>query len=301
MIMKKVVILGVPLDLGAGRRGVDMGPSALRVAEIAEKISGMGYEVEDRGNIPVPMIQKERTHRNAKLRYLEEICTVNEELAKAVKEIREAGDFPLILGGDHSIGIGSIAGMASEKDRLGIIWIDAHGDFNTTETTPSGNIHGMPLAASVGLGESKLVQCGGFSPKVLPKNTVLIGIRQLDDLERTALKREGMPVYSIADVDQLGMHEVISRTLEYLDSRVDRIHLSFDMDVLCPEEAPGVGTPVKGGLTYREAHLAMELLSQSDKISSMDLVEVNPTLDEKNKTAELAVELVMSALGKRIF
>lgn len=301
MIMKKVVILGVPLDLGAGRRGVDMGPSALRVAEIAEKISGMGYEVEDRGNIPVPMIQKERTHRNAKLRYLEEICTVNEELAKAVKEIREAGGFPLILGGDHSIGIGSIAGMASEKDRLGIIWIDAHGDFNTTETTPSGNIHGMPLAASVGLGESKLVQCGGFSPKVLPKNTVLIGIRQLDDLERTALKREGMPVYSIADVDQLGMHEVISRTLEYLDSRVDRIHLSFDMDVLCPEEAPGVGTPVKGGLTYREAHLAMELLSQSDKISSMDLVEVNPTLDEKNKTAELAVELVMSALGKRIF
>lgn len=299
--MKKVVILGVPLDLGAGRRGVDMGPSALRVAEIAEKISGMGHAVEDRGNIPVPMIQKEKTHHNAKLRYLEEICTVNEELSKAVKEIRETEGFPLILGGDHSIAIGSIAGMASEKDRLGVIWIDAHGDFNTTETTPSGNIHGMPLAASVGLGESKLVQCGGFSPKVLPTNTVLIGIRQLDDLERTALKREGMPVYSIADVDQLGMHEVIRRTLEYLDPRVDRIHLSFDMDVLCPEEAPGVGTPVKGGLTYREAHLAMELLSQSDKISSMDLVEVNPTLDEKNKTAELAVELVMSALGKRIF
>lgn len=299
--MKKVVILGVPLDLGAGRRGVDMGPSALRVAEIAEKISEMGHAVEDRGNISVPMIQKEKTHHNAKLRYLEEIYTVNEELAKAVKDIREEGSFPLILGGDHSIAIGSIAGMASEKDRLGVIWIDAHGDFNTTETTPSGNIHGMPLAASVGLGESKLVNCGGFSPKVLPQNTVLIGIRQLDDLERTALKKEGMPVYSIADVDQLGMHEVIRRTLEYLDSRVDRIHLSFDMDVLCPEEAPGVGTPVKGGLTYREAHLAMELLSQSDKISSMDLVEVNPTLDEKNKTAELAVELVMSALGKRIF
>lgn len=299
--MKKVVILGVPLDLGAGRRGVDMGPSALRVAEIAEKVSEMGHSVEDRGNISVPMIQKQRTHSNAKLRYLEEICAVNEELAKAVKEIYEAGDFPLVLGGDHSIAIGSIAGMASPKDRLGVIWLDAHGDFNTSDTTPSGNIHGMPLAASAGLGDSRLVNCGGFSPKILPQNAVLIGIRQLDPPERAALKEEEVPVYSIADVDKLGMHEVIRRTLEYLDSRVDRIHLSFDMDVLCPEEAPGVGTPVKGGLTYREAHLAMELLSQSDKICSMDLVEVNPTLDEKNKTAELAVELVLSALGKHIF
>lgn len=299
--MKKVVILGVPLDLGAGRRGVDMGPSALRVAEIAEKISEIGYVVEDRGNISVPMIQKEKTHYNAKLRYLEEICAVNEELAKAVRDIREAGDFPLVLGGDHSIAIGSIAGMASEKDRLGVIWIDAHGDFNTVDTTPSGNIHGMPLAASVGLGDSKLTRCGGFSPKSLPEHVVLIGIRQLDPSEKDALKREGMRVYSIADVDKLGMYEVIQKTLGYLDSRVDRIHISFDMDVLCPEEAPGVGTPVKGGLTYREAHLAMELLSQSDKISSMDLVEVNPTLDEKNKTAELAVELVLSVLGKHIF
>ena len=299
--MKKITIIGVPLDLGAGRRGVDMGPSALRIAGISKRISEMGYQVEDRGNIDVPIIQEEISDPNTKLRYLEEISTVNEKLAQEVRSAREAGSLPVVLGGDHSIAIGSIAGAAS-NDRLGVIWIDAHGDFNTDETTPSGNIHGMPLAASVGLGNDKLVKCGGFSPKISPKDIVLIGIRQLDDPEREALKREGVKVFSIAKVDELGVKEVIHQTLEYLEAqKVDRIHLSFDMDALCPIEAPGVGTPVKGGLTYREAHLAMELLSQSNKISSIDLVEVNPTLDEKNKTAQLAVELVLSALGKEIF
>ena len=297
--MKKVTLIGVPLDLGAGRRGVDMGPSALRVAEINSRIAELGYSVEDTGNIVVPMIQMDRTHKHKNLRYLNEICDVNEELAQRVRSPRKKGTFPLILGGDHSIAIGSIAGM-SDSDRLGVIWIDAHGDFNTDQTSPSGNIHGMRLAAAAGLGNGRLTQCGSAPSKISTENIVLIGIRQLDILEREALRREKVKVFSIAEVDELGMGEVIRQTLQYLNPKVDRIHLSFDMDVLSPEEAPGVGTPVKGGLTYREAHLAMELLSKSGKIDSLDLVEINPTLDERNKAAEVAVELVLSLLGKRI-
>ena len=297
-----VRIIGVPLDLGAGRRGVDMGPAAIRCAGLQEKLEEMGKQVEDVGNLVVPAIETRRIpDSSCLLKYLEEISQVNAELSDKVKNAFETGRFPLVLGGDHSVAIGSIAGAAEKVESLGILWFDAHGDFNTVETTPSGNIHGMPLAASAGLGDSRLVHCGGQGPKVNPENIVLIGIRSLDEGEKKNLRQAGAQVFTMADVDQLGIRKIVEDALEYLETRVDQIHLSFDMDVLNPDEAPGVGTPINGGLTYREAHLAMEMLAKSNRISSMDMVEVNPVLDVRNKTAELAVELILSALGKQIY
>jgi arginase len=298
----KIRIVGVPMDLGAGRRGVDMGPSALRIAAVAEKLRSLGHSVQDDGDIPTKAPELQRV-RNEKLRYLPEIVRACALLAHKVEKILWGDSFPLVLGGDHSVAIGSIAGIASyaarARKRLGVLWIDAHGDFNTERTTPSGNIHGMPLAVAVGLGAIELTSVGGDFRKVDPKHVVLIGTRDLDDGERKNLRQSGVSVFSMEEIDKHGMSVVLARALRKLRD-VDLLHVSFDVDAIDPSVAPGVGTPVKGGLNYREAHLIMEMVSEHGKMTSMEVVEVNPILDNRNQSAEFAVELVQSAFGKKI-
>ncbi|MDK2854798.1 MAG: arginase [Bacillota bacterium] len=294
----RVEIIGVPQDLGANRRGVDMGPSAIRYAGVRERLESLGYTVRDRGNIPVAL-HEPRTRDDERLRYLPEIQATSELLAQAVREVVEAGDLPLVLGGDHSIAIGTLAGVAAVKE-CGVLWIDAHGDFNTPETTRSGNIHGMPLAASLGRGDERLVGCGGFVPKAKEKNVALIGARDLDPEERDALRRSRISVFTMQDIDEMGMKRVMQQAIAAALDGTEGIAVSLDMDALDPLVAPGVGTPVRGGLTYREAHLAMELIAETGALLSLEVVEVNPILDYRNQTAELAVELIASALGKRI-
>ncbi|NLG87023.1 MAG: arginase [Firmicutes bacterium] len=296
--MATVQIIGVPQDLGANRRGVDMGPSAIRYAGLADRLKKLGYEVNDRGNVPVKLLEEELSSTE-KLHHLNEIVATNERLFKEVVAVMEAGDLPLVLGGDHSTAIGTLAGVAAVKN-CGIIWLDAHGDFNTSETTTSGNIHGMCLAASLGRGEEQLVSCGGFAPKAKEKNVAVIGVRDLDDEEREALRSSQISVFTMQDIDEMGMKRVMRQALEAVLDGTDGIAVSLDMDVLDPLEAPGVGTPVRGGLTYREAHLAMELIAETEALLSLEVVEINPTQDCYNQTAELAVELIASALGKRI-
>ncbi len=296
--MATVQIIGVPQDLGANRRGVDMGPSAIRYAGLADRLKKLGYEVNDRGNVPVKLLEEELSSTE-KLHHLNEIVATNEKLFKEVVAVMEAGDLPLVLGGDHSTAIGTLAGVAAVKN-CGIIWLDAHGDFNTSETTTSGNIHGMCLAASLGRGEEQLVSCGGFAPKAKEKNVAVIGVRDLDDEEREALRSSQISVFTMQDIDEMGMKRVMRQALEAVLDGTDGIAVSLDMDVLDPLEAPGVGTPVRGGLTYREAHLAMELIAETEALLSLEVVEINPTQDCYNQTAELAVELIASALGKRI-
>ena len=297
--MPTVQVIGVPQDLGANRRGVDMGPSAIRYAGLTKRLKRLGYAVTDRGNVPVKL-HEEKGPGNELLRYLDEIVTTNELLAQEVTAVMEAGDLPLVLGGDHSIAIGTLAGVAAVKN-CGVIWLDAHGDFNTLETTTSGNIHGMCLAASLGRGEERLVSCGGFAPKAKEKNVALIGVRELDDEEREILRRSRVSVFTMQDIDETGMKKIMRQALAAALNGVEGIAVSLDMDVLDPLEAPGVGTPVRGGLTYREAHLALELIAETDALLALEVVEVNPMLDCYNRTAELAVELIASALGKRIF
>ncbi len=296
--MAAVQIIGVPQDLGANRRGVDMGPSAIRYAGLTERLRQLGHTVADLGNIPVKL-HEEHLPGSERLHYLNEIVATNEALAKEVAAVVEAGDLPLILGGDHSTAIGSLAGVAAVK-RCGIIWLDAHGDFNTEETTTSGNIHGMSLAASLGRGAEPLVSCGGFAPKAKEKNVAVIGARDLDDEEGEALRQSRISVFTMQDIDEMGMKRVMRQSLEAVLEGTDGVVVSLDMDVLDPLEAPGVGTPVRGGLTYREAHLAMELIAETEALLALEVVEVNPTLDCYNQTAKLAVELITSALGKRI-
>jgi arginase len=296
--MATVQIIGVPQDLGANRRGVDMGPSAIRYAGLADRLKKLGYEVNGRGNVPVKLLEEELSSTE-KLHHLNEIVATNERLFKEVVAVMEAGDLPLVLGGDHSTAIGTLAGVAAVKN-CGIIWLDAHGDFNTSETTTSGNIHGMCLAASLGRGEEQLVSCGGFAPKAKEKNVAVIGVRDLDDEEREALRSSQISVFTMQDIDEMGMKRVMRQALEAVLDGTDGIAVSLDMDVLDPLEAPGVGTPVRGGLTYREAHLAMELIAETEALLSLEVVEINPTQDCYNQTAELAVELIASALGKRI-
>ncbi|HEY8908901.1 MAG TPA: arginase [Desulfosporosinus sp.] len=293
-------IIGVPIDLGSGRRGVDMGPSAIRNAGLNERLQRLGWEVEDFGNIDVP-IPETRAIKDKRLKYLPEIVQVNEQLQLMVSEAMKDGVIPLILGGDHSLGIGSLAGMASDGRCFGLIWFDTHGDYNSLDTTDSGNIHGMPLAVANGIGARELTSIGGLQKKIREENTVIIGAREIDIQERKMLHQSKITVFTMRDIDQLGMKEVISRGIKIASQGTDGIHVSFDLDVIDPEEAPGVGTPVVGGITYREAHLAMELLADSGRVLSMDMVEVNPILDNQNKTAELAVGLVCSAFGKQIF
>ncbi|MDE1858229.1 MAG: arginase [Thaumarchaeota archaeon] len=295
----KVGIIGAPVDLGQQRRGVDMGPSAIRIAKLEEGLGGLGHSVRDFGNIAAAdMATAAVGDRSA--RYLQDVVRQCEALAGKVFDAVGRGYFPLVLGGDQSASIGALAGLARSDPRQGIIWLDAHGDFNTVKTTPSGNIHGMALAAILGYGHPKLSKLGGVSPKAVEKNTVLIGGRSFDPQEADAISKSKMTVFTMKDVDELGMRKVISEAIKIAGSGVDNVHLSFDVDVVDPRDAPGTGTPVRGGITYREAHLAMEMLSDSEMVTSAEFVEVNPILDTSNHTAELAVELALSLFGKRI-
>lgn len=293
-------LFGVPIDYGAGRRGVDMGPSAIRYADVAAALERIGHVVRDNGNVPVPIVENCGIEE-PKLRFLDCILTVAGEIADAIEGSLRAGNFPLTLGGDHSFSFGSIGGAARVK-KLGVIWIDAHGDFNTTDTTPSGNIHGMPLAALCGYGDRRLVELGGQLPRSIdPRNVVVLGARDLDPGERALLHAAGVSVIATEQVDRVGMFQAVTRAIEIASRDTEGIYLSLDLDSLDPVYAPGVGTPVPGGLTYREAHLACEMLAESGKLVAMDLVEVNPILDEHNRTAVVAVELAASALGQRVW
>jgi arginase len=300
---RHIEIIGVPVDLGAGRRGVDMGPSAIRIADLERSLESLGHKVTDFGDIDV-MIPETQEMGASTLRFKPAILAACDALRSEVERSLAAGRLPLVLGGDHSIAIGSVAGASNHFHReghpLGLLWFDAHGDSNTPETTPSGNVHGMSLAVSLGLGDPELVTLGGRAPKINPKHTVLIGLRDLDPGERELLKRTGVSVYTIREVDERGMRDVVTEALEIAGAGTAGIHLSFDLDVVDPEDAPGTGTPVQGGITYREAHLAMEMLGERADIVSVDLVEVNPVLDHGNVTGLLAVELAQSLFGKRI-
>jgi len=295
----RIRVIGVPMDLGADRRGVDIGASAIRYAGLNDQLRRLNHQVLDIGNIVVPQPESQPIG-NSHLKYLEPIVKVAEELADAVSSTLEESDFPLILGGDHSIALGSITGVSRVHKDVGVLWIDAHADFNTDETTPSGNIHGMALAALAGLGNSRLTCIGGWAPKLNTQTIVIVGIRELDDGERELLRTHHIHVFTMSDIDQRGFSDVMRQSLAIAGQANDGIHVSLDMDALDPAYAPGVGTQVRGGLTYREAHLAMELIADSGRLISMDVVEVNPVLDRENATALLAVELVMSALGKKI-
>jgi arginase len=299
--MRDIAIIGVPLDLGAGRRGVDMGPSAIRYAGLRERIAALGYRVRDLGNLAVPLAEQiEPPAADEPLRYLQPIVGVVRDLAQQVRDVISSNTLPIILGGDHSLSIGSVAGVAHNR-RIGVIWLDAHGDYNTPETTPSGNIHGMGLAVLTGRGHPMLTGLIGRTPVLRPGDAALVGVRNLDDGERELLRTSGIHVFTMHDIDRRGMAAVMEEAILHVSASTGGFHLSFDLDVLDPHEAPGVGTPVLGGITYREAHLAMELIAASGRLISLDLVEVNPILDTRNMTALLAVEFALSALGKTIY
>ncbi len=299
----RIAVIGAPLDLGASRRGVDMGPSAIRLAGLGQRLDALGYKVEDWGNVHVE--QPERVAPGSETaRYLPQIAHTCTRLALAVGKAAAQGQMPLVLGGDHSVAIGTVGGMARHfrrrKARIGLVCIDAHPDMNTPQTSASGNVHGMPLACLIGLGPRQLTHIHGFAPKVDPKNVALVGIRDVDALEKPHVKSSGVRAFTMRDIDERGLRAVMVEALEIAAAGTEGFHLSLDMDSLDPREAPGVGTPVRGGLSYREAHLAMEMICDSGRMVSMEVVEVNPVIDEANRTAILAVELVMSALGKRI-
>jgi len=296
----KIDIIGIPLDLGADRRGVDMGPSAIRYAHLRHELEKIGHQVEDRGNLETPIAETCQINE-PKLKYIDCIVPLARRTAGAVATSIQDGRFPLIIGGDHSIALGSIRGAAKHK-KLGVIWIDAHADFNTPETTPSGNIHGMPLAALCGLGDPRLVQLWDEAVPVLDSRRVaVVGARDLDQGEKKNLRGTGVTVLSLEQIDRIGMFRAMERAIAQVSQDVDGLYLSFDVDSLDPRHAPGVGTPVLGGLTYREAHLACEMVAETGKLIGLDLVEVNPILDVQNQTAALAVELAVSALGGRVW
>jgi arginase len=301
---RTIRILGVPLDMGASRRGVDMGPSAMRVAGLEARLEALGHHVTDGGNIRVEVAETRASgDRNA--HYLSEIAETCARTAEAVMAALEAGETPLVLGGDHSIAAGSVSGVAEfyrrRGQKIGVLWIDAHSDINTPETSPSGNVHGMPLAALLGLGPEPLSNLFGYAPKIAPENTVLIGVRDIDAAERENIRRAGMAeVYTMRDIDERGMRTVMEEALRAAGRGTAGYHVSLDLDWIDPEDAPGVGTPVRGGATYREAHLAMEIIADHGRLLSFEMVEVNPVIDEHNRTADLAVELACSAFGKKI-
>ena len=296
----QIDVIGIPIDLGADRRGVDMGPSAIRYAHLQKKLEDIGYTVKDEGNIEVPIAEM-CTISNPKLKYIDCIIPMSRRVAGAVATSVQAKNFPLVLGGDHSLSIGSVRGAARNR-KIGLIWIDAHGDFNTAETTPSGNIHGMSLAILAGLGDKSLVQLWDETvPVVDPKKIAVIGARDLDVGEKVNLREAGAMVMSMEQIDRYGMVSVVEKAIERVSRDVDGIYLSLDLDALDPQHAPGVGTPVPAGLAQREAHLACELIAETGKLIGMDLVEVNPILDVQNRTATLAVDFALSALGRRIW
>jgi arginase len=299
----KIRILGVPLDLGQERRGVDMGPSALRAAGLNSALKSLGHQVEDAGNLHVKN-PEEQHFGDRRAKYLCEIAETCQAVAHHVYQTLETGAFPLSLGGDHSIAVGTQAGVAKFfRDRsqdCGLLWIDAHADMNTPETSPSGNVHGMPFAATLGIGAEPLTQIFGFAPKFKPERSVLIGARDLDSRERRAVKQSGVHVFTMRGIDEHGMREAMEQSLEIVTEGTTGFVVSFDIDAVDPDEAPGVGTPVRGGITFREAHLAMEMIADSKKMLALELVEVNPIIDVLNKTAILGVGLAASALGKKI-
>jgi arginase len=300
---RRIRVLGVPLDLGASRRGVDMGPSAMRVAGLEARLEALGHQVTDAGNIQVA-IAETQGFGSQNARYLKQIAETCTRTAEAVVKTLEDGRTPLVLGGDHSLAAGSVSGVAEfyrrRGEKIGVIWIDAHSDINTPETSPSGNVHGMPLASLLGMGPEALTDIFGYAPKIRPENTVLVGVRDIDAAERANIQRAGIVVYTMRDIDERGMRAVMEDALRAATAGTAGYHVSLDMDWIDPEDAPGVGTPVRGGATYREAHLAMEVLADHGGMLSFELVEVNPVIDEHNRTADLAVELACSAFGKKI-
>jgi arginase len=299
----KIRIIGVPMDLGASRRGVDMGPSALRVAGLQARLKQLGRQVEDIGNVVVPQ-PEEKPYGEKRARYLDEIAEACKGLAEMVKKTLDEDLVPLVLGGDHSIAVGTTAGTAAhfnkESKRAGVIWLDAHGDMNTPESSPSGNVHGMPLASIMGYGPPELTELAGIKPMVEPRNVALVGIRDLDAKERRLVKESGVHIFTMRDIDERGMREVMADALRFASDDTAGIAVSLDMDFVDPTDAPGVGTPVRGGVTYREAHLALEMIADSRSMVSFELVEINPVIDLHNMTALLGVELVLSGLGKKI-
>jgi arginase len=300
---QKIRIIGVPMDLGQSRRGVDMGPSALRVAGLQARIKQLGHQVEDIGNIQVKQAE-EMSYGEKRAKYMQEISETCKDIAATTEKSLSEGFLPVVLGGDHSIAAGVAAGVAGfyrkQKRQIGYLWLDAHGDMNTPESSPSGNVHGMPLAAIMGFGAAELVDLMGFKPKAEPGNIVVVGARDLDAQERKIAKKSGVHVFTMRDIDERGMREVMSEALKYATDDTGGVAVSLDMDFVDPSDAPGVGTPVRGGVTYREAHLAMEMIADSEAMVSLEVVEINPVIDEHNRTALLGVELILSALGKKI-
>jgi arginase len=300
---QKIRIIGVPMDLGQSRRGVDMGPSALRVAGLQSKLKQLGHQVEDVGNIIVKQ-PEEMPYGEKRAKYLEEIAETCRDLAEITEKALNEGYLPLVLGGDHSIAIGSCSGVSDffrkQKKKIGYLWLDAHGDMNTPESSPSGNVHGMPLAALIGYGAPELVDLLGYHPKVEPRNVAIIGVRDLDAKERRLVKDSGVRAFTMRDIDERGLRDVMAEALRFASDDTDGIAVSLDMDFVDPSDAPGVGTPVRGGVTYREAHLAMEMIADSKSLVSLEVVEINPVIDVHNQTALLGVEMILSALGKKI-
>jgi arginase len=300
---RPIHVIGVPLDLGGNRRGTDMGPSAFRIAGLREQLIALKRTVVEKGDIPAPIPETKGTGDPSK-KYVKDITRVCQKLYQIVGASLEEGAIPIVLGGDHSLAAGSVAAAASwlrkDKKTLGLIWVDAHGDMNTPETSHSGNVHGMPLAALLGREPAELARIGGDEPAVRADNTVLVGIRNLDEIEKRLVKESKVHVFTMKDIDRLGITQVMERALTIACRGTAGVHVSFDMDVCDPAIAPGVGTAVKGGLDYREAHVVMEMIAESNKLTSLDLVEVNPTLDLRNTTAELGTELALSAMGKQI-
>ena len=300
---EKIRIIGVPMDLGQSRRGVDMGPSALRVAGLLQRLKQLNHQVDDIGNIPVKQ-PEEQPYGEKRAKYLNEIAETCRGLAEMTEKALTDGYVPLVLGGDHSIAIGSVSGVSSffrkQSKRAGLIWLDAHGDMNTPDSSPSGNVDGMPLASLTGYGAPELVDLLGFHPKIEPRNVSMVGIRDLDARERRLMKESGVHVFTMRDIDERGMREVMTEALRFASDDTAGVAVSLDMDFVEPSDAPGVGTPVRGGVTYREGHLAMEMIADSEAMVSLEVVEINPVIDLHNKTALLGVEMVCSGLGKKI-
>jgi arginase len=303
MRQSHIAIIGAPLDLGQGRRGVDMGPSAVRVANLNGRVASMGYVVEDLGNVPVEQAEASPAG-SPHAKYLPQIAASCQRLAVLVGQTLVRNSFPLVLGGDHSVAVGTVSGVShffrEQKQKVGLIWLDAHADMNTPESSPSGNVHGMPLACIAGMGPPELSELFGYKPKVDPRNTVIVGLRDVDQMEKPHVRDSGVRAFTMRDIDERGLRSVMEEAIRLASDGTSGFHVSLDMDFVDPTYAPGVGTPVRGGATYREAHLALEMICDSGQMVSMEVVEVNPVIDEVNRTAEFAVELVMSGLGKRI-
>ncbi len=302
--MKTVHVIGVPLDLGAGRRGVDMGPSAFRIAGVADKLTALGVRVTDKGDIATPIAER-RPPRDPRKKYIQDIARVCQKLFQTSFASLSENALPLVVGGDHSLGAGSVAATsawarATHDKPIGLLWVDAHGDMNTPETSPSGNVHGMPLAALLGGEPAELAHFAGEGIAIDPAHTVLVGVRNLDEREKEAVRKSGVHVFTMKDIDRQGVASIAEQAVGIAGNGTAGIHVSFDMDVCDPSIAPGVGTPVRGGFDYREAHMLMELVADSGLLRALDIVEINPTLDLRNATAQLGVELVQSALGMKI-